>query len=88
MIKNFNLNRILLWAGIPSVVVGAFTFVIASSKTITVYADLPQQVEQTKNEVSEIAEYIKKQQVINDYIHQKEVEADKVKPVDNSLDGE
>jgi len=64
--KTLDIGKIMLWGGIPSAIIAIFGFIIASSKTITVYADLPKEVEEVKGDVGDVKEYIKEQRMSNE----------------------
>ena len=66
--KTFDLKKWLWIAGVPAVL-GAIVLI---SKTITTYADLPKEVNATKEEVGDIKQWIGEQRAINDYYYQKE----------------
>lgn len=64
--KPFDIKKLLIFGGIPAALAGLLTFVVTSSKTITVYADLPQAVNDNKTEIMKIDNYIEKQQMQNE----------------------
>lgn len=64
--KIFDYKKFLIFGGIPTALVSILGFMVVSSKTITVYAELPKQVEETKQEVGDIKDYVKQQRMQNE----------------------
>lgn len=63
--KSFDIKKLMFFGGIPTVIVGILGFMISSSKAITVYAELPKEVSEVKQEVEKVDEYIKEQRMQN-----------------------
>lgn len=59
MNEESKIKKLMLFGGIPTCVVSILGFIILSSRTVTVYADLPKKVEK-------IEDYIEAQQQANE----------------------
>lgn len=63
---SFDFKKLMVFGSIPTIIIAVIGFIVVSSKTITVYADLPKEVEQTRSDVVDVKEYIKEQKMAND----------------------
>lgn len=79
--KGFDYKKLMVFGGIPTAVVAIISFVVLSSKTVTVYAELPKEVSQVKEEVSKVDKYIEKQQMQNELMEKILEKGNKKEPV-------
>lgn len=76
--NNFDVKKIMIIGGIGTALLSLTGFVVASSKTITVYAELPKEVEKTKEDLGDIKDYVKQQRLSNELMQKMVEQKEKV----------
>lgn len=63
--KEFDIKKLMWIGGVATAILSLTGAVVASSKTITIYAELPKEVSEVKKEIDDVGEYIKEQRMAN-----------------------